>query len=163
MGTELEARTVSTWTAWYALLKDVITEQVKKQADPVITKRREQHYDLLAEIANSFLEGDLTRLRYDAIDDNAGENSEYELDTGESISRKEMIARLTDNVFQSCDKYETYRVMDWLAIHLESEYLSGKHLFAFIEARPIEFIHIVRTLAAGRFFEGKCEVCEHWR
>jgi hypothetical protein len=139
--------------------KKVLETDLKKELDPIIIKRREQHNDELAGIANSFLEGDLTTIPYDATD----EDQEYELDTGEGLTRKELIARLSNNIFRACDKYERYRVMDWLATHLESEYLSGKDLFAFIEARPVEFINIIRTLSARKTFKGTCIVCKDWR
>lgn len=139
--------------------KKVLETDLKKELDSIIIKRKEQHYDELADIANSFLERDLTRIPYDATD----EDQEYELDTGESLTRKELIARLSNNVFRACDKYERYRVMDWLATHLESEYLSGKDLFAFIEAKPVEFINTIRTLSARKTFKGTCIICKDWR
>lgn len=138
--------------------KKVLETDLKKELDSIIIKRKEQHNDELAKIADSFLEGDLARIPYDATD----KTQEYELDTGESLTRKELIARLRDNIFQACDKYERYRVMDWLATHLESDYLSGKDLFAFIETRPVEFINIIRTLAARKTFKGTCSVCKEW-
>lgn len=138
--------------------KKVLETDLKKELDPIIIKRKEQHNDELAKIANSFLEGDLARIPYDATD----KNQEYELDTGESLTRKELIARLSNNVFRACDKYKRYRVMDLLAAHLESEYLSGNDLFAFIEARPVEFVNIIRTLAARKTFKGTCPVCKEW-
>jgi hypothetical protein len=45
----------------------------------------------------------------------------------------------------------------------EYEYLSGNGLFAFIEARPIEVINIIRTLAARRTFKGTCPMCKDWQ
>ena len=141
-----------------AAAEEALEKYLKKQVDPLITEQRKQHNIELAEIASSFLEGDLTQIAYDATD----EDEKYDLDTGESLTRKELIARLSNNVFQACDKYERYRVMDWLAAHLESEYLSGKDLFAFIEARPVEFINIIRTLAARKTFKGTCQLCNEW-
>lgn len=139
--------------------KKVLETDVKKELDPIVIKRREQHSAELAEIASSFIEGDLTKIPYDATD----KDRIYNLDTGERLTRKELIDRLNDNVFRACDKYERYRVMDWLATHLESEYLSGNDLFTFIETRPVEFINIIRTLAASRIFEGTCIICKDWR
>ena len=142
-----------------AAAEEILKEHVKRQIDPIIVEQRKQHYNELAEIASSFLERNLDQIAYDATD----EDQEYDLDTGESLTRKELIARLTDNIFQACDKYERYRVMDWLASHLEPVYLSGKDLFAFIETRPIEFIKIIRTLATRKTFKGKCDVCKDWQ
>ena len=157
-GIVLDERTVRSWIAWYALLEDVITAQVKNRVDPVIIEQRKRHYYKLAEIANSFLAGGLTKIPYDATD----EDYIYDLDTGESLIHNELITRLTDNVFHACDRYDRYRVMDWLAAHLESGYLSGKDLFVFIETKPIEFITIVRTLAESKTFKGTCPVCKDW-
>lgn len=141
-----------------AAAEEVLKNRLKKQVDPLITEQRKQHNIELAEIASSFLEGNLAEIPYDAAD----EDQEYELDIGKNLTRKELIERLSDNVFRACDKYERYRVMDWLAVHLESEYLSGNDLFAFIKARPVEFISIIRTLAARKTFKGTCEVCKDW-
>lgn len=46
---------------------------------------------------------------------------------------------------------------------LRYEYLSGKGLFAFVEARPVEVINIIRKLFAGRTLKGNCPMCKEWQ
>ena len=46
---------------------------------------------------------------------------------------------------------------------LEYEYLSGNGLFAFIEARPVEAINIITTMAARRTLKGTCPMCKEWQ
>ena len=122
-------------------------------------KRIEQHRDRLADIAGSFLEGELDTIAYDATD----ERHEYELDNGESLTREELINRIEDNIFRSCDIHKRWLVFDCLASHLESGHFSGEELLAFVESKPVEFIEIIRTIAHTKILKGTCSVCEGWQ
>ena len=149
---------------------EVAQEHLKKKVDPIIVKRKEEHFGDLADIAKSLLANGLDsvscpgwttkrsrQVKYVIPNENAA--SGYD-----ELTKEQLASRLNSNMAA------ILREKDWVfrqcfIPHLKSELpgeLKTKLFYEIIEERPYQVIEILRVLAARKTFKGTCPVCEDW-
>jgi len=137
-----------------------VREALQREVDPTISKRREEHFEHLAEVAKVLLSNGLDRMDDIKIGNKYGIVHEgYEL---EELTQDELAGRLEGNLDVVCQRYGTWDVFNCLMAHVETEYPACQDLYGFVEKNPHEFISIIRTLTQRKNFKGTCPVCEGW-
>ncbi|MFC1995929.1 hypothetical protein ACFLVM_03560 [Chloroflexota bacterium] len=132
-----------------------------KAVDPVIAKKRDEHFVYLAEIANLLLDGGLDRI---SNIQNAGQFEIIEEGyTIRTLSRDQLIATLEENLVKTYQQYADWQVDGQLFAHIKAEYHSFSDVYGYINRNPIEVVDILRTLAQRKTFKGTCPVCEDWQ
>jgi hypothetical protein len=137
---------------------EVAQEHLKKKVDPILVKRREEHFDHLADILKSIIPEKNTTI--EAV------GSGYiitEVNGKQSKLTKEQLAYSVKVFLQDATKqYGHADVYEYLLPHLEAEVVEGKELNAFMIENPLKFYKTLRFLADKRIFKGKCPMCGDW-
>jgi len=144
---------------------DVLLEDLKKKADPVIAKKREDHYNQLAIVAEDIL-GLLNSMK--ARDDGTFEYDKRNIDgyTNTFAGNREDLAReLHSNIYNAEKKHRAMNLFKRFLVHLTAETPAFpkpdiSELYKYADSNPEELIDLLNILAQRRFFIGKCPVCE---
>lgn len=140
---------------------EVLQEHVKKKIDPIVVKRREEHFNYLAEILG-FIAPDKT-----TVIETVG--SEYVITVANGKQTKLTHEQLANSVKgfleEAAKRYGHTDVYEYLLPHLEAEIAEteGKELNAFITENPLKFYKTLRFLADKKVFKGKCPICKDWQ
>lgn len=144
---------------------EVLLEDLKKRADPVIAKKREEHYNQLAEVAEDIL-GLLSRMK--PRNDGKYEYGKRDLDGYINTfagSRKDLIEQLHSNIENAEKKHQEMNLFERFLVHLTSETPASptpniSELYKYADSNPVELVELLNILAQRKFFIGKCRVCE---
>lgn len=155
-----DARTVSKQLA----IADKQRIQTQRRGDDSLNAiRLREHFDLLAEIARSFLDNDVgkvlnsapaqgdTRPTYTIVSDVSGHSE---------IPQDELVNRIHNNIDRACEKYDATRVWDSLWPHLVAECPECDDYWSLLKTKPLEFVNLLRVVADRRTFKGICPVCK---
>ncbi|MFC1967124.1 hypothetical protein ACFLV2_00550 [Chloroflexota bacterium] len=128
-----------------------------KAVDPIIVRRKEEHFNYLAEIIRSMIPEKTT------IIENIG--SEYVIKPAigkQTILTQEQLANFVTKFLEDAAKRYGHRdVYEYLIPHIEAEIAGteGKGLNAFINENTLKFYETLRLLADKGIFKGKCPLC----
>lgn len=128
-----------------------------KAVDPLVVKRREEHFNNLADILRFMIPEKTTVI--EAVD------PDYIVTGADGKQTKYTHEQLTISVGaflkEAAKKYGDKDVNEYLLPHLEAEIAEteGKELNTFIKENPLKFYDTLRLLADKRIFKGKCPFC----
>jgi hypothetical protein len=129
-----------------------------KAVDPIVVKRKEEHFNHMAQILESIITEKTTIIEV--------VGSEYVMrgDNGKQINiTKEQFPYSLRGMLQLAAKqFGDTDIYEYLLPHLQAELGEGKELNAFIADNPLKSYHILRLLADKRVFKGKCPMCAEW-
>jgi len=150
--------------------KRVLQLQLEKEVNPIVLKRREEHFADLADIAKSLLANGLDSVSCPGWTTNQSREVKYLLPSETTASGYDELTKeqLTSHLNSNMDAIPTDR--DWFfrhcfIPHLKSELpkeLTTEPFFKLVEEQPYELIETLRVLAARGIFKGTCPVCEDW-
>jgi hypothetical protein len=147
----------------------VLEEHIKKRVDPVISQRRQEHFEHLADIANSLLSGGLKDISEGYDPDNHSTiyvilDHYPDTDVAQQFTLKGLIERLQDNLALTRQKFGDWDVMDCFQSHLkaESSDVESKGIEVHVGKNPLELIATLRILSSRKVFKGICPVCKDW-
>jgi len=159
----------------FAAAKRVLQEQLQKETNPVVAKRREDHFDHLAGIAKAILTVE------DYLEDmfeNPEPTTEYVFRTGDGnypASREELTSSLQNNIGiirgevptesgwdenKECAEFDIDCLIDHLKV--ECPEVASKGFYQAVEENPYEVIDKLRVLSRRKTFGGTCPVCQDW-
>ncbi|MFC1918610.1 hypothetical protein ACFLWW_01365 [Chloroflexota bacterium] len=147
-----------------AAAEDVLKEHVKRQVDPIIFKKREEHFNHLAEIANYLLIGDLEKLLPDRTTDEISGTYTIYNDEEEEISSRELSLRLDRNIENAIHHYGPSDFLDNFLLHLQAECPEIKpgKWDEVVRYNPYILVDAIRILSQRKTFKGTCPVCKDW-
>ncbi|MGA7677698.1 MAG: helix-turn-helix transcriptional regulator [Dehalococcoidia bacterium] len=140
--------------------RDVI--EAVSPGDPLTTKRREQHFDHLAEMADALLAKGLSGVMPAPIIERKGVKYEYVGQSGEYMTREQLSKALEENLNEADAKFGSNDLLD-LIRHVAAEYEPRpKRLEEVFRENPFEFVNKLRILARRKTFKGTCAICKDW-
>ncbi len=163
----------------FAAAKKVLGALLEKEVDPIIAKKREEHFDRMANIAHELV------TVFTCLEDVRGIDGEkYSVGEGEGkyqLTGAELAVCLQENLdkvrhngpFVGTDDlahdHDAWPDLDLehLECHLRAE-LAGnldcgsKGLQLLAKENPYELIEALRVLWRRKTFKGKCDVCRDW-
>jgi len=137
--------------------KRVLQIELEKEIDPIVTKRKEEHFNYLAELV-SFLIPEKT-----TVIETVG--SEYVIIGANGkqtkLTKDQLASSVKEFLKQAAKQFGHTDVYEYLIPHLEAEIAGteGKELHTFITENPLKFYETLRLLADKRIFKGKCPFC----
>ena len=139
----------------------VLQEHVKKKIDPITTKRKEEHFNHLAEIS-----GKIWTLNMNIAPGDESDEYDYligEYNSAQKVTTEELCSMLTKNFEQAYDQYGLYDV-ECFETHLLVEFhgTKAKGLSIYIKEKPCELIETLMLLTQRKTFKGTCPVCKDW-
>ena len=147
---------------------EVLEEHVKKKADPVISKRREEHFERLAKVADALLDNNLHKV-VPNIEGGVGEPQYLiEVDwisSGYPLEKSQLTTILHENIGKVYNLFEPMYFHKNFLPHLMAEIpmINIKGIWDFIEEQPYELIENLKILVERRTFKGTCPICEDWQ
>lgn len=145
---------------WRHIDPELLGIQPEAASDEISARRKEQHFDYIAEIARLLLDGGLDKIT-DTVP--AKEYTIWQEDyTLETLTHDKLIVMLEGNLDIAVQRYGQWQVFDCLMAHAEAEYPENLDLYNLLTERPLEYIAILRTLALKKIFKGTCPICEDW-
>jgi len=144
-----------------------LRNSAKKEDDPIITKRRAEHYEHLAAIASVIWSPTLNCLPRDiTASTNEPDDFDYlvgDYDEPEYLTTQELNDMLQGNLEQAFQQYGIWE-LECFGEHLQETYLKAKakSLSTAIKDDPYGLIQHLRILAQGKVFKGTCPVCKDW-
>jgi hypothetical protein len=150
---------------------EVAQEHLKKQVDPTIVKRREEHFADLVSIAKSLLANGLESVSCPGWTTNRSRQVKYVLPNQnaasgyDEITREQLASHLNSNM-AAITKDKDWFFRHCFVPHLKSELpeeLNTDPFFKVVEEKPYELIETLRVLAAKGIFKGTCPVCKDWQ
>jgi len=149
---------------------EVAQEHLKKQVDPTIVKRREEHFTDLADVAKSLLANGLASVSSPGWTTNQSHQAKYLLPSANAASgydemtKEQLASQLNSNmatILKEKDWFFRYCFIPHLKSELSEELQTG--LFSkTVDEQPYELIETLIVLAARGIFKGTCPVCEDW-
>ena len=147
---------------------EVLQEHVRRRVDPVIARRREQHFSHLADIARVFLDDGLDTVDCHTRATDSSTVTEYYIgDSRSSIVQvtKELLSYMLDaNEEKVCLTHGERDIHVNFLPHLKAEYtdIEDRGFNRVTAESPYELIEILRVLAERGTFQGTCPVCRDW-
>jgi len=147
---------------------EVLEEHVKKKADPVISKRRDEHFERLAKVADTLLDNNLHTV-VPNTECSAGEPQYLvEVDwvsSGYPLEKSQLTMILQKNIGKAYNLFEPMYFHKNFLPHLRAEIpiINIKGIWDFIEEQPYELIENLRILVERKTFKGTCPICEDWQ
>ncbi|MFC1927361.1 hypothetical protein ACFLW7_02135 [Chloroflexota bacterium] len=150
---------------------EVSQEHLKKQVNPTIVKRREEHFADLADVAKSLLANGLDGVSCPAWTTNQSHQVKYVLPSETAVSgydemtKEQLASRLNSNmatILKEKDWFFRHCFIPHVKSEL-SEELTTEPFFKLVEEQPYKLIESLRVLAARGTFKGTCPVCKDWR
>lgn len=146
-------------------------EQKHRQFDPTVARRREWHFDRLADIASAFLINgiDTVMPSIDTVMPRTIRGDEYgrsKYTVGEQeveISNFELSLALQANIQSVLSRFSPWDIT-CLIYHLkaESPEIESKGFTDVVRENPYELIDRLRVLARRKLFKGTCPICQDW-
>jgi hypothetical protein len=137
--------------------KKVLQVELQREVDPVAAKRREEHFNHLAEIVDSMAPDKTTVIEV------AGSGCVITESNGKrlKLTHEQLASSIKGFLEEAAKQYGHTDVYEYLLPHLEAEAAEteGKELNSFIKENPLEFYKTLRFLADKRIFKGECPVC----
>jgi len=139
-----------------ASAREVLQDNLKA-VDPIATKRKDEHFNYLAEIVSSIAP------EKTAVIETVG--SEYAIRGANGkqtkLTKEQLTRSIKEFLKQAAKQYGHTDVCEYLIPHLEAEIAetTGKELNTFITENPLKFYKSLRLLADKRIFKGKCPFC----
>ena len=155
--------------------KRVRQEQIHKEGDPLIAKRREEHFGHLANIANALLSARDHLWAIRVYPNGEYGSYAYGLEDDEDTwgcSRQQVGIDLRESVDialgRTFESWEDPECNDWdfdcLVSHLKAEYgaIETSGFFRVVEENPFGLLDLLRVVARRKTFKGTCPVCKDW-
>ncbi len=137
--------------------KKVLQIQLEKEIDPIVTKRKEEHFNYLAEIVSSIIPEKTT------IIETVGSEYVVTVANGKQtkLTHEQLASSVKGFLEEAAKKYGHRDVYKYLLPHLEAEIAEteGKELDTFIKENPLKLYETLRFLADKRIFKGECPIC----
>ena len=142
----------------------VLEGDIKKIVDPVVPKRREEHYEQLSEIASVLLSNGLDTLTKNDSSVSAFPYTLWSGESGTGILQELLSTYLLQNIEQLNLDSSDFDLRNFIC-HLEAEYpeIRSKGFFNVVINNPYEIIEALRILSQKRLFKGICPVCKDWQ
>jgi hypothetical protein len=142
--------------------KKMLEIQLKKEIDPVIVQRKQEHFGHMAEITDAIWPAGL-----DLAPSDEPNSAQYLLggfNEPKQVSLEELSQMLNKNLEEALAKYSILDV-DCLEEHLEAQWTLGEYkgLWALNKDYPYELIQTLRLLTRQKTFKGTCPVCKDWQ
>lgn len=145
---------------------EVLQEHVKKKIDPIVVKRRGEHFAQLASVAKSLLANDLESV----LEKQTETLVDYTVTSQDglfyTLDKDDLSNQLDDNLQSTFDKYKDWFIKYCFIPHLEAELpeeIKAEGLWdGVINEKPYELIYTLRLLAERRTFKDTCPVCKDW-
>jgi transcriptional regulator with XRE-family HTH domain len=146
-------------------------QPVSSQIDPIIVKRREEHFTDLASVAKTLLTNGLDSVSPHLWGANRSRQVTYLLRNEnaasgcDEITKEQLASRLDDNIAPAIRQHGDWFFRNCFVPHLKSELpeeLNTELLFHIVEKHPFKLIETLRMLAARKIFKGTCPVCKDW-
>lgn len=128
-------------------------------------KRLKEHFEHLADIAQSILEG------LDKVSKNTPRGNEFDIhkysimqdDAGWGATHKQLSDRVWMRIEEAEDQYGLEDI-GYLIVHLEaaSDDIKAKGFRKFARENPFELLESLKEPARTKKFKGKCSKCQHW-
>ncbi|MFC2003441.1 hypothetical protein ACFLV4_05815 [Chloroflexota bacterium] len=146
-----------------AAAKEVLQKQLKA-VDPIIIKKKEEHFNHLSEIADYLLIGDLVKLLPDQTVDIIPNTYTIYNDEEEEISRRELASRLEENIEDAIHHYGPPDFLDNFFPHLKAECpeIMPSEWDKVVRDNPYFVMDTIRILSQRKTFKGTCPVCKDW-
>jgi hypothetical protein len=162
-----DARTIRRWKANETRVMAVVAESRQPTTiDPMIAKRREEHFEQLAITATILLQGNLHTVQ--DVSSGGTNPPEYMIFTeergDESISHEKLASALVNNLANLVDTEIDSVDFDSLMEHLKAELpeVPSNIPFPYSYENPYEVIDALKILSKRKTFKGKCAVCKDW-
>jgi hypothetical protein len=150
--------------------KRVLQAQLQKEEDPIISKRKEEHFLHLAKIAEELSAGNLNTVTTSLKQgDNLGE-PEYAIQDGGwdsppyPITKEQLSSILRRNIEVVCYQYTERVFYEHFLPHLHAEIpdIESKAFWDIAQEKPYELIKTLILLSQRKTFKGTCPVCKDW-
>jgi len=141
--------------------RKVLEIQVQKEFDPIIVKRKEEHFEHLADIADKLLARNLDKVIQKTSPPRGDQFDMFEYFwKGIGITREHLSDILGEHVDAFFDANDVD--FEYFLSHLKAEYpeIESKGLDRVVKENPYELIETLRILARRKTFKGTCPVCE---
>lgn len=126
------------------------------------SKRLEQHFDHLSEIADSLVSNGLNSI-INLPPEQHKSNFEYIGSEGQYLTRNNLTVKLNENIKKTDAKYGTQDILT-LWSHINNEFPNMMTNYPkVIEENPYEFISKLWVFSKRKYFDGKCLVCKSLR
>ena len=154
--------------------KKVLQIQLEREIDPIIVKRKDEHFAELASIAKLLLANDLDTIARSSNSSKQKEPRQAEyivtsrsnFDDDYKLTKEQISVQLQQNLKFVIHEYTRWFLNICFLPHLEAELPEEIELEGFwvgvIEEKPYELINSLRVLAARKIFKGTCPVCKDW-
>lgn len=147
---------------------EVLQQHVKKKVDPIISKRREEHFDRIADVATLLLANDL-----DSVTENPTREDQFGIfkytiwhgGSGLGITHEQLSQLLDQNIESVSDQPNDAYDLDCLLSHLKDEcpQIKSKGFGNFVKENPYKLIEALRIFIRRKTFKGTCPVCKDWQ
>ena len=149
----------------------LVQQPIQKGFDPIITRRRDEHFKQLADIAKSLLDNDLESVRHGWSTNRVTGQVMYILTRGNKVgdyydlTKEQLSCRLKENIVLTEHKYTRPFFHSRFLPHLTSELpeeLKTEGFYDIVNGQPYQLIETLRLLAERKTFKGTCPVCKDW-
>jgi hypothetical protein len=135
--------------------KKVLENHIKTENDPQVVEAKGKHINDLVGIAETLING-LEGVEFKGEDN-------YEISQGVSLSRKQVVNNLIDNVGKARQKYRDYNRFYNFLIHFNAKAPNNEGIETYAERHPIALINLLRLIILKKDFGiGICPVCKDW-
>jgi hypothetical protein len=149
--------------------QSVVQYPVPNEFDPIIEKRRDEHFIKLGSIAESLLANNLysVKRRWSRTESYIITNT-TEADNHNQLTTEQLSAQLQMNVNSTIKKHGDWLFRTCFVPHLKSELPEElkteptELFFQVVEKHPYQIIKTLKLLAERKIFGGTCPVCEQW-
>lgn len=132
------------------------------------SNRKQEHFELLAEIAELLIEDDLDRIIESTGDPGNLTKDKYTIvrknNEREEIARDELIGSLEGNMDVALTLFGP-ELWHHFEGHMKAENaeIESKGLKAMAAANPLQLVELLRMIAQRKTFKGNCPVCQDWQ
>jgi hypothetical protein len=150
----------------YDAAKKLLQDKVQKPDNTLITARRKEHWDSLADIAKALYEN------IDFITERQSKGDKWDIfqysvygrsGVGQGVNKEKLVSIIKYPIDMMITSPGASEIGYFLS-HLETEIpeVKSKGIWKAIEENPVEFFDTIKLLADKRTFRGTCAICKDW-
>ena len=161
---------------YYDAAKRVLQTDNELYEDPVISKRKGEHFQQLSDIARLIIE-EFATVRENPSQTDASDKfvlkiihqwdnyspDEWPIEQ-QILSVTELNERFLDTLKTRIGRYFGHASFEYLVSHLEAEYplMKSKNIYELAKENSFELIELITLLSRRKTFRGTCEICKPW-
>lgn len=151
----------------FSAAKRVLEIQIQKESDPITAKRKEEHFDRLADITAQLLANNLENVEETPSQKDPTDPFKYTIwdgGAGVGITHDLLVSGLRGNIERTQHQFSDWD-FGYFLYHLAAEIpeIESRGFSSVVEEKPYKLIETLRVLVRRKTFKGTCPVCKDWQ